>query len=125
MIGSTRLDRIQTLEYTDEPVIYETIDQDTIQRIPQREYLSSSDVKQDYQTINRAEQNPIKWGVISPIKQHQSTQNQLTDTTYEQTRPFIQDQYDPREKVRSTEEILQHLETPKRPAQNIIYNYGK
>jgi hypothetical protein len=125
IIGSHRIDRIQTLEYTDEPVIYDTIAEDSNRRIPQQEYLTSSDVKQDYQTINRAEQNPIKWGVISPIKQHQSTQNQLTDTTYEQTRPFIQDQYDPREKVRSTEEILQHLETPKRPAQNIIYNYGK
>ncbi|CAF1311454.1 unnamed protein product, partial [Adineta steineri] len=122
---SHRIDQLQSLEHTDEPVIYETIDQDNIEKIPTKQYLTSSDVRQDIQTTNRAEQNYIKWGEISPIKQHQSIQSHITDTIYEQTKPFIPLRHDQRETVRSTEEIAQQLETPKHPDSSTIYNYGQ
>jgi hypothetical protein len=133
LIDTHRIDQMQSLEHTDEPVIYESIDQDLIHRIPQREHLTSSDIDQDEQIFPRAEENQLKWGAISPIKrpemppikQHQSTQNQLAGITYEQTKPLIPDPTVPRQNLRPTEEMTQDLETPTRPRENVIYNYGK
>ncbi|UJR36709.1 hypothetical protein I4U23_029426 [Adineta vaga] len=125
IIDSHRIDRIETLERTDEPVIYETIDQEIIQRIPLSERVTSSDVRQDNQTSNRADQNQIKWGQPIPIKQYHSQQNQLTDTTYEQTSPFIPAQHVSRENLRSTEEPVQPLAISKQSEQSTVYNYGK
>jgi hypothetical protein len=125
IIDNNRIDQMQTLEYTDQPIIYESIDQDFIHRIPQKEYLISSDTDHDDQTIHRAEENQIKWGTTPPRKQYQSLQNQLSGIIYEQTKPFIQDQRDQREQVRSIDETTQNLQTPKHPHKSIIYNYGK
>jgi hypothetical protein len=125
IIDHDRLNQIQSIEHTDQPIIYESIDQNLIDRIPQQEHVISSDIDQDDQTIHRAKENQIKWGEITPRKQHQSTENQLSGIIYEQTQSFIEDQHDQREKLRTTEETIQHLETPKQPQKSIIYNYGK
>jgi hypothetical protein len=121
MIDDYRINHIQTLEHTDHPVIYDSIDQEFIQRIPQKEQLNSSDVYQDNQTSNRAEQNQLKWG-LSPAKQYHSTQNQLPEAVYDQTQSFV---YDQRESLRPLEETTPHLETTQQPIKSIIYNYGK
>ncbi len=126
MSSNTRLDHMQTLEHTDEPVIYESIDQNLIHRIPQREQLSSSDIDPDEQTTHRAEENRIKWGQITtPIRQNQPLEHQISDVAYEETKPLIQDPHDPRANLRPSEITTQQLETPKRPKKSIIYNYGK
>jgi len=125
LIDSKRLDQIQPLEHTDIPIIYESMDKDLIHKIPQKEHLISSDTDQDDQTSHRVEENKIRWGEIQPRKQHQSTQRQLSGIIYEQTKPFILDEHDQKEKLRSTEEAPQYLETPKQPKKSVIYNYGK
>jgi hypothetical protein len=123
IIDGNRRDRFEIIEHTDEPVIYETIDQDIIRTIPQKEHLTSSDTDQDIQTINRAKENTLKWKQGSPIKQNQPTQSQLADTIYEQTKPFVHDPQ--REKLQSNEEPKPQLEIPKHPNKSVIYNYGK
>ena len=83
MLAQHRFDQMQTLEHTDEPVIYESIDQHVIQRVPQREQLSSSDVDQDDRMTHRAEENRIRWGQITtPVRQNQPLEHQISDVTY-------------------------------------------
>ena len=120
-----RIDRIETLEHTDEPVIYETIDQEIVQRIPPEQHVTSSDVRQDNRTSNRAEKHQVKWEEPKPIKEHRSQQNQLTDITYEHTSPFTSDPYSARHNLHSTEEPSQLLSTSKHTQDNIVYNYGE
>ncbi|CAF3643377.1 unnamed protein product [Rotaria sordida] len=124
IIDHEQIDQIQTLQHTDEPVIYETLDQNLIDRTPNIEYLSSSHVEQDNQLTNRSKENLINWGNIIPIKQHQSIEKRLSDTIYEQTKPFIQSQFDQKENLQSKQEPIQHLETIKLK-KDIIYNYGE
>lgn len=123
--NNNQFNQIHTLEHTDEPVIYESIDQNIIQEVPRREHLTSSDINQDNQTIHRAEENQIQWRQTQPRKQYQPTQNQLSSIIYEQAHSIIEDQYDPKQTVRTSQETSQRLETPKQPEQNVVYNYGK
>jgi hypothetical protein len=126
ILEHNRFDQMQTLEHTDEPVIYESIDQTLIHRIPQREHLSSSDIDQDDQTTHRVEVNRIEWGQIAtPVRQNRPVEQQISEVTYEQTKPFIHDPRDQPEHLRPTEQSPQPLETPKQPKKSIIYNYGK
>ncbi|CAF1029712.1 unnamed protein product, partial [Adineta ricciae] len=118
-----RINRIETLEHTDKPVIYETIDQEIVQRIPPQQYVTSTDVRQDNRTSNRAEKHQVKWEEPRPAKEHRSQQNQLTDTTYEHTSPFTSDPYSARHNLHSTEEPSQLLSTSKHTQDNIVYNY--
>ncbi|CAF4150987.1 unnamed protein product, partial [Rotaria sp. Silwood2] len=125
LIDNKQIDQIQTLQRTDKPVIYETLDQHLLDRTPNVEYLTSSHVEQDNQLSNRSKENPINWGKIIPIKQHRSRENRLSDIEYEQIRPLLQTQLDQRENLQPTQEPTQHLETLKHSKKNIIYNYGE
>ena len=127
LLDNERLDHMQTLEHTDEPVIYESIDQHLIYGIPQQEHLSSSDIDQDDHITQRAEENQLVWRQRPrpppppvPVQQHQ-----ISEVPYEQIQALIPDSPDRREHLRSTEEITDRLETPKHPNKSIIYNYGK
>jgi hypothetical protein len=124
IVDDHKINRIETLERVNQPVIYETVDQEFINRIPSKEQLNTLDVDHDIHTINRAEENKIKWGLIAPVKQYQSTQNQLPETIYDQTQSILYDQRE-RESLRPIEETIQHLETPQHANKSVIYNYGK
>ena len=122
MIDHHRIDQMQTLEHTDQPTIYESVDQNQIQTIPPKEHLISSDIVQDNQTIHRAAENQIQWGQIRTQPEHQPIESRLSSINYEQLQPISPDQ---RDTLRSSEEPSQYLETPKHPSKSIIYNYGK
>jgi hypothetical protein len=125
VLDSHQIGRLEPVERTDAPVIYETIDQEIIQRIPPQEQVISSDVRQNNETRNRAERNEIQWGQPIPVRQHHSEQRELTDTRYEYTRPFDSNQPVPRENLRPTEEPLPPLLTHQQYDQSIVYNYGE
>lgn len=127
IIDSKQIDQIHTLEHTDEPVIYESIDQHIIHEIPHQEHTISSDIDQDNQVTHRVEENQVKWRQPPPRPprpQFQSTENRLSSIIYEQTTPIIQDQHDSHERVHTSEEISQHLQTSSQ-LENVVYNYGK
>lgn len=124
MINSGQIDRIQSVEHTDAPVIYETIDQEVIQRIPPGEQVSRSDVRQDNDIRHRAEQTNVQWGRPVPVRQHHSEQNQLADPTYEYISPLVANQQATRQNLQPKEEPHTPLTTAKQVDQKLVYNYG-
>ena len=122
LIDDRRTSILQPLEHTDEPVIYETIDQDSIRRIPPQERLSSSGTDDERPAINRAEENPIEWHRTPP---RQSQQSQLGDVKDEFTTPLATHQHEQTMQLRPQEEKARPLELPKRPERSVVYNYGK
>lgn len=115
-----QFDRMQTLQQTDEPVIYESIDQDITRPIPRSEHVRSAEIEHDRQTTHRAEENRIQWGERTLIDQYQ-----ITDIPSEQTRPLIQDTADQRETLQTRDTTPDSLERSQPPSKSIVYNYGK
>ncbi|CAM2717941.1 unnamed protein product [Rotaria socialis] len=62
------IETIQSLQHTDEPVIYETVEETRVNRTPGREYLTSTNIDFDNQVTNRPTENTLKWGKPVPVK---------------------------------------------------------
>ena len=126
LVDDHRMDQMQTLEHTDKPIVYESTESNRIEQMPGSERLTSSDIRQDIQTTNRAEENQIQWGQIRTQPERRSTENRLSNVDYEQVKPMSPtSSYEQRDNLRLTQEPLHAFETPKRPTQNVVYNYGK
>ena len=122
LIDDRRPNIRQSAEHTDEPVIYETIEQHVIHRIPPQERLSSSETDDDRPAIHRATENPVDWHRVPP---RESQQNQLGDSKDEFTTPLATHQQEQTVQLRSKEEKARPLELPKHPERSVVYNYGK
>ena len=125
IIDSDQIDQIQTLQRTDQPAIFDSLDRQLIDRVPDKRYLTSLHVETDNQTVNRAKENPVTWGKMFSDGRYQSIQSRLLDTTYEGLKDMTQDRRNQIQNLQPMEELPQHLETPRHPKRDIIYNYGK
>ena len=122
VIDERQSNRYETLEHTDEPVIYETYDQEFIRRMPARERLPPGELIRDDRSMHQADENQLRWGQGPP---HRSNQHHLPERDVEQTAPLHTNQFERTVQVRSTEEASQPLETPKQPHKKTVYGYGK
>lgn len=68
IIDGQPYNQIPALQRTDEPIIYETINQNVIGGTPDREYLTSSYVEPDDKVRNRSKENLVQWGKPVPVR---------------------------------------------------------
>jgi hypothetical protein len=111
-----------TLEHTDEPVIYEAIDYDTIEHVPRATHLYGRDVTDDRALTEHAQWNPP---ILQQTATHRSQQYQLDNMPIEYTAMLITNSDSSPVQLQSRQEQIQPLEQPKQAQTSMIYGYGK
>ena len=110
-----------SIEQTDEPVVYETIDIDAIGPMPTREQLFPVDSETDQLLKNRSQENQIRW------REHQAygTEHYRDDEKVEYTTPIppASPQYGMQMRLR--EERSETLQQPTHGHKNSVLNYGE